>query len=494
MRALRPDQTEALDNLRTAIANNDRHIVMQAPTGYGKTVLSAALVDGARRKNKKVLFCVPAISLIDQTVEMFASQGVTDVGVIQQNHHQTDGCMPVQVASIQTLQKREMPACDVVVIDEVHRWFEPYGKWMRDPAQWLHKPVIGLSATPWHKILGVLFTKLIKASTTQELIDKGLLSDFKVYASSHPDLTGIKIVAGDYQEGQLSERMSNVKLVADIIETWIEQGRGRPTLCFAVDRAHAKKLQEQFTARGVRAAYQDAFTKPHDRAAIKRGFHEGEIEVVCNVGTLTTGIDWDVRCIILARPTLSEMLFVQIMGRGLRTATGKDHCLILDHTSTHSKLGFVTDIDQNHDQLYAKEDKVTTVTERIRLPKECPACGFLKGPGVAKCPMCQHVAAAHSKIEPTPGELKELERKRKEQEDVGDKAQFFAELRAFANERGYNPYWADNKYLEKFGVWPNAYKWVAPAAEISPKTRSWIKGMQIRWIKGKAKGNYPQVR
>jgi len=179
MRALRPDQTEALDNLRTAIANNDRHIVMQAPTGYGKTVLSAALVDGARRKNKKVLFCVPAISLIDQTVEMFASQGVTDVGVIQQNHHQTDGCMPVQVASIQTLQKREMPACDVVVIDEVHRWFEPYGKWMRDPAQWLHKPVIGLSATPWHKILGVLFTKLIKASTTQELIDKGLLSDIK---------------------------------------------------------------------------------------------------------------------------------------------------------------------------------------------------------------------------------------------------------------------------------------------------------------------------
>jgi hypothetical protein len=178
------------------------------------------------------------------------------------------------------------------------------------------------------------------------------------------------------------------------------------------------------------------------------------------------------------------------------TANGKlvHNCLVLDHTSTHSKLGFVTDIDQNHDQLYAEEDKVTTVTERIRLPKECPACGFLKGPGIAKCPMCQHVAVAHSKIEPTPGELKELDRKRKEEEDVGDKAQFFAELRAFANERGYNPHWADNKFREKFGVWPNHYKWVAPASEISPKTRSWIKGMQIRWIKGRAKGNYPQVR
>src|SRR6516162_10270848 len=143
MRALRPDQTEALDNLRTAIANNDRHIVMQAPTGYGKTVLSAALVDGARRKNRKVLFCVPAISLIDQTVEMFASQGISDIGVIQADHRQTDGCMPVQVASVQTLQRRDMPSADVVVIDECHRWYDAYGTWMRTPGTWLEKPVIG---------------------------------------------------------------------------------------------------------------------------------------------------------------------------------------------------------------------------------------------------------------------------------------------------------------------------------------------------------------
>src|SRR6516165_614843 len=221
MRSLRPDQSEALDNLRQAIVEGDRHVVMQAPTGFGKTVLSAELVNSARRKARRVTFVVPAISLIDQTVEMFASQGITDVGVIQANHRQTDGCMPVQIASVQSLQKRDMPESDIVMIDEVHKYFECYGKWMRSADVWLDKPVIGLSATPWRKGLSPLFTRLIRASTTQELIDAGLLSDYKVFSPSHPDLEGIKTVAGEYHEGELAERMSNVKLVGNAVETWL---------------------------------------------------------------------------------------------------------------------------------------------------------------------------------------------------------------------------------------------------------------------------------
>jgi Helicase conserved C-terminal domain len=93
------------------------------------------------------------------------------------------------------------------------------------------------------------------------------------------------------------------------------------------------------TRAGVSAGYIDAYTPSAERKQIERQFHAGEITVVCNVGCLTTGADWDVRCIILARPTKSEMLFVQIIGRGLRTATGKLDCLILDHSDTHARLG-----------------------------------------------------------------------------------------------------------------------------------------------------------
>jgi len=104
MKVMRDDQAEALEKLRGSVRAGRRRIVMQAPTGFGKTVLAAGLVESARAKGGRVLFTVPAISLIDQTIEMFYSQGVRDVGVIQAMHEMTDWSQPVQVASIQTLQ------------------------------------------------------------------------------------------------------------------------------------------------------------------------------------------------------------------------------------------------------------------------------------------------------------------------------------------------------------------------------------------------------
>ena len=495
MRSLRPDQHEALDSLRQAMCDNLKHVVMQASTGFGKTLLAAELVMRARAKGKKALFIVPAISLVDQTVEMFTSQGISefDIGVLQANHRQTDGLAPIQVASVQTLMRREMPPADVVMIDEVHKWFDKYETWLK--MDWKDTPVIGLSATPWRKGLGTYFSKLIRASTTQDLIDKGLLSDFKVWAPSHPDLEDIRTVGGDYDEEQLSERMSSTKLVADIVETWLEHGRGRPTLCFAVDRAHAEKLKQQFEARGIKTAYQDAFTGDARRAEIKAGFHNGTFEIVVNIGTLTTGVDWDVRCIILARPTKSEMLFVQIMGRGLRTANGKDHLLVLDHSMNHLNLGFVTDIDVSHTELYKCGDRKTNkVTDHIRMPKECPSCAFLKPPKMAKCPMCGFVAVAHSKIEPTPGELKELKRKEKEVKDFVDPRVFYSELLSYANMKGYNWGWASHKFMAKFGRWPDGMRDVCPAAAVSDKTESWIKSQKIRNWKSPSYQQWRQQR
>src|SRR5208282_5722440 len=95
------------------------------------------------------------------------------------------------------------------------------------------------------------------------------------------------------------------------------------TLCFAVDCAHAQAIQRRFEEAGIAAGYQDARTPMDERREIKRRFHSGDFPVVVSVGTLTIGVDWDVRCISMCRPTRSEMLFVQIVGRGLRTADGK---------------------------------------------------------------------------------------------------------------------------------------------------------------------------
>jgi DNA repair protein RadD len=520
MKTLRPDQDAALNALREAVLAGHRRICMQASTGFGKTVLAAALVNSALQRNKRVLFTVPAIDLIDQTMAMFASQGITEVGVIQADNPNYDWGQPVQIASVQTLMKRQIPKADVVLIDEVHIWFSFYERWVGTKdywkPEWANVPFIGLSATPWTKGLGDWFDHFHKASTTQAMIDAGHLSPFRVYAPTHPDLSGIKLTAGDYNEKQLAQRMNTAGLTGDAVQTWLRLGEGRPTLCYGVDRLHAKALQAQFIAAGVRCGYQDGDTpdasrwrklKDKDgivigrelvegRKVVKEKFHSGEYQVVCNVGTLTMGIDWDVRCIVLCRPTKSDMLFTQIIGRGLRTAPGKDDCLILDHSDNHTRLGFVTDIDESYTGLrMGKTPEHENRTEGIRLPKECPKCAYLKPPKMAQCPGCGFVAVAVSKIKPDAGELRALKpapkaKAEKKSEALAwgpeQKAHFFGELKCYAQRQGYQLGWASNKYRERLGVWPNAHK-NAPLQVPSPETISWIKSRAIAWVKSKAR-------
>jgi superfamily II DNA or RNA helicase len=333
--------------------------------------------------------------------------------------------------------------------------------------------------------LGKYYDDLIIAARLRELIDGGFLSDFKVYAPSHPDLTKVRTVAGDFHEGDISKVMSAPELVADVVETWKAKGENRSTLCFAVDCAHAKLLQTKFEAAGVSAGYVDAHTDRAERKAIKDRFHSGELRVVCNVGVLTTGTDWDVRCIIMARPTKSEMLFVQIIGRGLRTAEGKDHCLIFDHTDTHLRLGFVDGI--HHDVLDdGKPRKVKSASDERQepLPKECPACSFLKPPKVHKCPESGFAPERQSKVGTVDGELLEFSEgtaKKFKKVDQQEKQRWFSMLLYIAGERGYKPGWAANQFKNKFGHWPDGLmRFAIPADQ---QVHNYVKYSQIRFAK-----------
>lgn len=481
MRPLYPHQEQAIAMLRQSLGRGRRRPMLQAPTGFGKTLLSAAVVDGVLRRDKQVVFCVPALSLIDQTVEAFWNEGIRDVGVIQGDHELRNSFRPVQVASVQTLMRRDLPEADVVVIDEAHRWFRFYGQWMARP-EWQRVPFIGLSATPWTKGLGRHFDDLIIAATTQDLIRDGYLSNFRVFAPAHPDLQGVRTVAGDYHEGDLAEAMNQPTLVADVVETWRKMGEDRPTFVFAVDRAHAAALHGTFLRAGVGSSYVDANTSMEEREEIRRRFHAGDVKVVCNIGTMTTGVDWDVRCIVLARPTKSEMLFVQIVGRGLRRADGKEDCLILDHSDTHLRLGFVTEI--HHDKL----DDGTPKLPRDRrereeaLPKECTECSFLKPAKVHVCPNCGFVPVRQSEIVCEDGELQEL-RPDAVPVDLFEKQRWYSMLSYIARDRSYSHGWVSNKYREKFGVWPRNMNSVV--REPTSDVWRWVKSRQIAYAKRK---------
>ena len=490
LKPLRPVQALAMIMLKDAIREGARRPLLQAPTGFGKTILGAHVVAGALAKLKRVVFTVPAITLVDQTFERFVENGIdpSDMGVIQGNHQWRRPHAPVQIASVQTLARRGYPETDVVVVDEAHLQFEAINQWVDDRPDLLF---VGLTATPWAKGLGKRYDRLVKPTSLTELIELGYLSPFKVFAPSHPDLHGVETVAGDYHERQLAERMSKAELVADVVTTWLRLGENRPTLCFAVNRAHAAALHQRFTEAGVPAAYVDAKTPRDERAAIGRDLESGRIKVVCNIGCLTTGIDWDVRCLILARPTKSESLFVQIIGRALRTAPGKDHAIILDHSDTHLRLGMVTDID--HDEL--DDGKSPAKAEReakergLPLPKECPSCAGLIPAAATECPCCGATRPRPMFVE-ADGELLELGRGGKRQKAPTatevlrerDKRVVFAQLSYIQQERGRSPGWVAHAYREIFDVWPRGMDGITPH-EPDNIVRAFVRAKDIRYAK-----------
>jgi DNA repair protein RadD len=315
-----------------------------------------------------------------------------------------------------------------------------------------------------------------------------------VFAPAHPDLKNVKTVAGDYELKGLADAMDQGQLVADIVSTWLERGENRQTICFAVNRTHAKHIQQQFIDAGIVAEYMDAHTDRMARNEIVKRFDDGDVKVICNVGVLTTGFDADVRCIILARPTKSEILYTQMIGRGLRTAVGKDHCLILDHSDTTMRLGFVTDIHHTElDDGKPKEKK--EIKSKELLPKECPSCAFLRPPKVRECPSCGFVPQPRSDVESVEGELYELTRDKAVKPKnwtVEQKSVFYRELLRYADERGWKAGWAYHAYVDRMKVGPPPGCSKAPAVYVSKETLAWIKHHNI--VKQKRRENAERKR
>jgi superfamily II DNA or RNA helicase len=479
---LRPHQSNAIALTKRSLMRGNRAVVLQMATGAGKTRTAAEIISGALAKGNRVAFTVPAISLVDQTIAAFESEGIDAIGVMQANHARTNRAEPVQVVSVQTLARRERPEADVVIVDECHVQHKPVLDWMADTER--RRVFIGLTATPWAKGMGDVWQDLVIPVRMQELIDQGYLSPFRVYAPSHPDLSGVKIVAGDYHEGQLAGVMGGAQLVADIVQTWKQRAQGLPTLVFAVNRAHAAQLVQQFADAGVTMGYCDANVDLIERQLLFAQMKRGEIAGIVNIGTLTTGVDADVRCIVLARPTKSEMLFVQMIGRGLRTAPGKDEALILDHADNHQRLGFVTDI--HHDRLLTGKEKphASKQDKGEPTPKPCGSCGALKPPKVHVCPKCGFKPERQSEVEVEPGELVEF-RAKPPKHDRDAKQKFWSMANYVDRERGKGGRLAKALYKGKFGVWPQGLD----ASPIKPDGAflSYEHSRRIAYAKGKGR-------
>lgn len=448
-RQLRPHQQAAIDGLRSEFGKGHRRVVLQAPTGFGKSLTAAKIIESALAKGRKVLFTVPRLSLVGQAIEEFEREGVRHIGVIQSSHPRTDPDAPVQVATVQTLSRRlkHVKPHDLVIVDECHETYDVIFEMMD---RWAGSSFIGLSATPWTQGMGRRWQGLVQAATIGTLIDNGYLSKFTVFAPHVPDLSGVKLRAGEYVESGLQEVMGESKLVANIVQTWLEKGGDRPTLVFGINRAHAANLQEQFIRAGVSTGYVDCETDMVERAHLARQFRAGEVRVACSVRTLTTGVDWPVSCIVDAAPTRSDMLHVQKIGRGLRVNPGTEDCLILDHAGNSLRLGLVTDIYHGELDQTPKGEKPKEV--KVKLPKPCEECGVLH---TAKaCPACGTARKLPTGyVDTADGELVEIGKGARPPTQA-EKQAFWSMALWLDDERVKGGRLAKALYKGRFGVWP----------------------------------------
>lgn len=476
-KVLRPHQVRAIELARQSLGKGNKSVVIQGPTGFGKTLVASNIIRFALDKGRRVIFTVPQKNLVNQTVDAFEAEGIKDIGVMQGNHPRLDPNAMVQVATVQTLARRDIPEASLIVADECHINSSVIDKLMEEDDIYF----VGLSATPWRKGMGHKWQDLVIPITIGELIDQGYLSKFVVYAPSTPDLSSVKtkstINGTDYDDKQLQEIMGESKLVADIVQTWLAKGENRPTLCFCVNRAHASIVHNKFLRAGIASEYCDGMTDETERGRINRRFREGEVKVICSVRTMTTGVDLPVSCIIDAAPTKSEMLHVQKIGRGLRVNEGTEDLIILDHASNSYRLGLVTDI--KYDEL----DK-TEVGERQKrkrkekLPKDCSQCDAVFSGLI--CPQCGHERKPVANVETEQGDLVEVgERKKRPTKE--EQQRFYSMALWLAKDRGKPKKYADGLFKGKFDKWPRKMKFV----EMFPDKAffNWEKSRRIAYAK-----------
>jgi superfamily II DNA or RNA helicase len=454
MRPLRPSQDGAMSRVLQAIREGHKRIILQAPTGWGKTQWAAHVIARALQKNSRPLFTAPAISLIDQTLEAFEREGITDIGVMQAQHHRTNRHASVQIASVQTLIRRAQPDVDFALIDEAHESFEAL-ETMLDSEEWKNKIVIGLSATPWAKGMGLRWTKLVIAATINDLIADGHATPALIYGPERDINRGALTVSkGEFEEGGASAAMSDKAIIGDVLKEWQEKSPREKTFAFCVNRAHAQVQMEAFTDAGIPFGYIDANVEQEQRKRIFHQMRYGEIAGIASVGCLIRGVDEDVRCILDLQPTRSEMRHVQKWGRGVRTAEGKSVLIGLDHAGNNAALGLFTDVYHDHLDMRKPGERGESYKDDYKpaKPRKCAKCHNLIPPGARSCPVCKERVALDTKVTVVDGRLVEMGSGPKI--DMKERQDFYSGLLWLAKQKNLRDGWAAHMYRDRFSTWP----------------------------------------
>lgn len=362
-------QQDDVSALREAMRGGTKWILFEASVGYGKSVVIQYLAAAYSSAGRRVWVLSNRSAVVDQ----LAKRAAHLPGVI---------VMTVQAADRRRDALALEPA-DLVLIDEAHMGGSAaqYGRVMACAP---NARFIAFTGTPTPSLFKTF--RHVKGRGARWLTDKGFLSPLRYVCPDPLDLSRIAVRRGEYDEGQVMELLQERRLYADALETYRTHGVGTPTLGFCVNVRHATDTAEEFRKSGHRCEVLTGKDRPEDVATKIAALADGGL--LFSVDKVSAGFDLpDLRVLLSLRPTKSEQLWVQQLGRVARAADNKTHGLVLDHVGNTLRLGTLT---EERDWRASDEKKAERTTESgeslaVRQCGECMAA-FEAGPSC--CPFC----------------------------------------------------------------------------------------------------------
>ena len=321
-----------------------RSVMVQMPTGTGKTVVLAELVKRLKMKNEglKILIVAHRRELVEQIKATIKRMKMDSRNIT--------------VESIQTISRR-IDALDfipsLVVIDEAHHALAKTYKMMWDA--WPDARFLGLTATPCRlngKGFTYLFDVLVQSWDIPTFIKEKWLSIYDFVSIKSDGVTQRLIDSlqkrgadGDYQNKEMDMLLNKRPSIERLYQSFEEYGKDRKGIVYAINICHAKKIMELYQEHGIKAVAIDSKTPAAQRQADIEAFKNGDIQVLVNVDIFSEGFDCpDVEFVQLARPTLSLAKYLQMVGRGLRVAKGKKNCVIIDNVGLYRVFGLPSQV------------------------------------------------------------------------------------------------------------------------------------------------------
>lgn len=393
-------QRGMLENLRASIKSGARRVIACLPTGGGKTVIAAEVMQKAAERQKRCLFLVHRRELVAQALNTLHKHiPNTPIGVIASGKPEDMG-LTMQVGMIPSLARRRerwrgwLP--DLVVIDECHHCRA--ATWL-DTINDIITPrtvVLGLTATPSRldgKGLGAsaggIFDEIVNGPQISELIASKHLSPYRLYTTpEHYDLEGIKIRMGDYDKSAIERQALDSKRVANAVDLYREKAPGKRAIFFGVSVSHSRTMCGRFRAAGYRAEHLDGELDYYHRDKIVADFAAGKIDVLCNCEIVSEGYDCPAAEVIIDdSPTASLVKNLQRIGRGLRYVEGKE-AVILDLAGNYLLHGL-----PDTDRFWSLRDGVKGGTRQqkaksSRATKMCEKCFGVNDSAAWKCRLC----------------------------------------------------------------------------------------------------------